>query len=124
MYAARAHAFDMYYDNYFEHETYNRVGDELKKLCDFDTRIRYFHKNPGALSENIAMAETPEAIVQLWMDSKGHRENILDKSTFFIGVGFCKKNLNEDGEKLSNDNDEFVVFAVANFSEKPSSPIN
>ena len=39
--------------------------------------------------ENIAMGySTPEAVVNGWMNSQGHRENILDSSFTYLGVGY------------------------------------
>ncbi len=41
--------------------------------------------------ENIAAGyATPEAVVSSWMDSEGHRENILNASYGKLGVGFVK----------------------------------
>ena len=31
---------------------------------------------------------TPEQVVQAWMDSPGHRENIMNSSFTHIGVGY------------------------------------
>lgn len=39
--------------------------------------------------ENIAWGQrTPEAVVNAWMNSEGHRANILNKNFTFIGVGY------------------------------------
>ena len=39
--------------------------------------------------ENIAMGQTtPEQVVQAWMNSPGHRENIMNSSFTHIGVGY------------------------------------
>lgn len=41
--------------------------------------------------ENIAMGQsTPEAVVNAWMNSPGHRANILKDDFTMIGVGCCK----------------------------------
>ena len=41
--------------------------------------------------ENIAMGyKTPEAVVDGWMNSSGHRANILNSSFTKIGVGYVK----------------------------------
>ena len=40
--------------------------------------------------ENIAMGQTtPEAVVNGWMNSEGHRANILNSSYTQIGVGYA-----------------------------------
>ncbi len=42
--------------------------------------------------ENIAGGYlSPEAVVKGWMESEGHRKNILDKYYTKIGIGFCYK---------------------------------
>ena len=42
-----------------------------------------------AKGENIAGGQlTPEAVVKAWMDSKGHRENILNSDYGKLGVGY------------------------------------
>ncbi len=44
------------------------------------------------LGENIAAGSaTPEAVVDQWMHSKGHRENMLDRHFRELGVGHCYK---------------------------------
>ena len=40
--AARYHASDMQKDNYFEHESYDRVGGRLKKTLKTFDRVRLF----------------------------------------------------------------------------------
>ncbi len=78
--AAQGHAEDMSENGYFSHTS--RDGRE------FDDRIRaQGHPSPGG--ENIAAGqETPEEVVAAWMDSPGHRRNILDCSFTSIGVGY------------------------------------
>ena len=40
--------------------------------------------------ENIAAGSpTPERVVEQWMDSQGHRENILNPAFKYLGVGYC-----------------------------------
>ncbi len=82
--AAQGHADDMANRDYFEHTTPDGVT--------FDQRIRNAgYSSPGA--ENIAKgASTAEQVVQMWMDSPGHRRNILNCDLNTIGVGF-----NSDG---------------------------
>ena len=41
----------------------------------------------GAMNENIAIAQTPDAVMAAWMNSPGHRANILNGDAFAIGVG-------------------------------------
>lgn len=77
--AAQAHASDMSARAYFEHTTPEGVT--------FDQRIRNAgYSRPGA--ENIARgATTAESVVEMWMNSPGHRANILNCDLDTIGVG-------------------------------------
>lgn len=44
------------------------------------------------LGENIAEGQnTPEQVVEEWMDSPGHKKNILEKKYKVMGVGFARK---------------------------------
>ena len=77
---ARAKSQDMKDKQYFSHTspTYGSPFDMMKSFG-----ISY--KTAG---ENIAMGyRTPEAVVEGWMNSEGHRANILNSSFKEIGVG-------------------------------------
>lgn len=83
--AARYHAADMSKDDYFDHDTHDRVDGEVKETCQTFSRIRKFG---SGYAENIAMgATTPEQTVEMWMNSTGHRENIMANHKA-LGVGF------------------------------------
>lgn len=85
--AARYQAADMSQDNYFSHDTMDRVGGQLVKKCGPWDRIANYYS--GAIGENAAAGySTPAAVVQGWMNSPGHRDNILNPATRAIGVGF------------------------------------
>jgi uncharacterized protein YkwD len=77
--AAQGHASDMAARGYFEHTTPEGVT--------FDQRIRNAgYSKPGA--ENIAQgAQTAASVMDLWMNSAGHRANILNCDLNTIGVG-------------------------------------
>ncbi len=77
--AAQGHAEDMSENDYFSH-----VSQDGRT---FDQRIRDAgYPSPGA--ENIARgAQTAEQVMQMWMDSDGHRRNILNCDLNAIGVG-------------------------------------
>ena len=77
--AAQAHAEDMSDQDYFSHTS--------EDGRTFDQRIRNAgYPSPGA--ENIARgARTAEQVMQMWMDSDGHRRNILNCDLSTIGVG-------------------------------------
>jgi uncharacterized protein YkwD len=77
--AAQAHASDMAARRYFEHTNLEGVT--------FDQRMRNAgYSQPGA--ENIARgATTAKVVVDMWMNSPGHRANILNCELRTIGVG-------------------------------------
>lgn len=55
------------------------------------TMIKNFGISYSAAGENIAMGQkTAQAVVQGWMNSSGHRANILSKSFTQIGIGYAK----------------------------------
>ena len=78
---ARAKSKDMAVNNYFAHQspTYGSAGDML----------RQFGISWSAWGENIASGQrTPEIVVNAWMNSPGHRANILSNNFSKIGVGY------------------------------------
>lgn len=78
---ARTKSQDMKNKNYFDH-TSPTYGTPFEMMKTFG--ISY--KSAG---ENIAMGQTtPEQVVQAWMNSQGHRENIMNSSFTHIGVGY------------------------------------
>lgn len=47
----------------------------------------------NAVGENIAYGyQTPEDVVEAWMNSKDHRDNILSKNYNYLGVGVAESN--------------------------------
>ena len=78
---ARYKSQDMKDKSYFSH-TSPTYGSPFQMMKSFG--ISY--KSAG---ENIAKGyATPEAVVNGWMNSSGHRANILNKSFTHIGVGY------------------------------------
>ncbi len=78
---ARQKSLDMHNNGYFAHNspTYGSPFDMMKSLG-----ITY-----RTAGENIAKGyQTPEAVVKAWMNSEGHRANILNASYTEIGVGY------------------------------------
>jgi uncharacterized protein YkwD len=95
-YAARYHAKDMAVDNYFEHDSYDRQNGDLVESCETFTRIRRFFVSGTTTNENLsAGSNTAEATVKRWMESPGHRGNILSSKSKFVGIGYYN---NEDSE--------------------------
>ena len=89
--AARYHATDMGQDNYFNHNTYDRINGALVQVCSFQDRVvGYYGSGWSALAENIAAGYgTPEQVMTGWMNSSGHRANILNPNLREIGVGYA-----------------------------------
>ncbi|PFU48175.1 serine protease [Bacillus cereus] len=80
---ARIKSEDMQKNNYFDHNspTYGSPFDMMKKFG-----ISY-----TSAGENIAQGQrTPEEVVQAWMNSAGHRANILNSGFTHIGVGYVE----------------------------------
>lgn len=78
---ARIKSQDMKNNNYFSHTspTYGSPFDMMKQFG-----IQY-----KAAGENIAKGQrTPAQVVEGWMNSEGHRANILNSSYTHIGVGY------------------------------------
>lgn len=83
MSVAEAKSQDMANLGYFSHTspTYGSPFDQIKAAG-----IQY-----RAAGENIAQGQrTPEQVVNAWMNSPGHRANILNASYTHIGVGFVE----------------------------------
>lgn len=81
---AREKSRDMSTNGYFSHTspTYGSPFDMMKK---YGISYRY-------AGENIAMGQrTPEEVVKAWMNSEGHRKNILSPNFNYIGVGYVSQ---------------------------------
>ncbi len=90
--AATAYAQDMVAGSYFSHT--GRDGSGV-----FDRIERSGYLSPGAgwtLGENLAWGTgslaTPGSIMQAWMNSPGHRENILHADYREVGIGLVSGN--------------------------------
>lgn len=81
--AAKAHSVDMATKNYFSH-----TAKDGSTFLVRSKRAGY----SNAIGENIAWGyRTPEAVVTGWMNSPGHKANILNCKAKAIGVGLGKK---------------------------------
>lgn len=77
-------AKDMYNNNYFDH-TSPTYGSPFKMMKSFGIRYTY-------AGENIAMGQrTPQEVMTAWMNSPGHRQNILSPNFTKIGVAYYNK---------------------------------
>ncbi len=77
-------------ENYFDHDSYDRVGGSLVLACEWCTRIQSYYPNYRSLGENIAAGySTPQCVMNGWKSSTmGHRENMLSANHWEIGVGY------------------------------------
>jgi len=82
--AARAHSADMARRGYFDH------GAFVQRLRSFGVRAPF-------IGENLASGPSPlsaAAIVQMWIASPPHRQNLLDRGFRLIGVGVAGSSTN------------------------------
>ncbi|MGH3647159.1 MAG: CAP domain-containing protein [Micromonosporaceae bacterium] len=80
--ASRGHSADM-----AAHEELSHTGSDGSSPWDRAGRAGY----DQAMSENIAMGyRTAEAVMEGWMKSKGHRDNILNCEAKAVGVGLAR----------------------------------
>lgn len=102
--SAKLKAQDMLERQYFEHET--PTGENVD---DFANTAGY---NYILIGENLALGnfDNDKALVQAWMDSPGHRDNILHDNYTEIGIGIIR------GDYEGNE----VWLAVQHFG-KPKS---
>ncbi|GLY28280.1 CAP domain-containing protein [Kineosporia sp. NBRC 101731] len=83
--AAQSHSEDMAKNNYFDHNSqdgrspFDRMSDAGYKF--------------GAAAENIAMGQqTPADVMDSWMNSAGHKANILNCTYTEMGLGYAVGN--------------------------------
>ncbi len=80
---ARYKSQDMINKNYFSH-TSPTYGSPFNMMESFGVKF-------SAAGENIAMGQkTAEAVMIAWMNSPGHKSNILNPTYTEIGVGLAK----------------------------------
>ncbi len=80
---ARTKSQDMIDKKYFAHES-PTYGSPFKMMEKFGLKF-------SAAAENIAKGQnTAQAVMTSWMNSPGHKANILSKQTTHIGVGAAK----------------------------------
>jgi uncharacterized YkwD family protein/spore coat assembly protein SafA len=80
---ARYKSRDMRDTGYFGHKSpqYGSPFDMMKRF-----NVQY-----SSAGENIAVGQTsPEQVVKEWMNSPGHRKNILNDTYTYIGAGYAK----------------------------------
>lgn len=74
-------ANDMYNNNYFSHSS-PTYGTPFNMMKSYGIRYTY-------AGENIAKGQrTPQEVMNAWMNSKGHRQNILSPNFTSIGTAY------------------------------------
>ena len=85
--SARLHAANMAKQNKLEHDL------DGKTMVD---RLQATGYNLESVAENIAWKQTtPRKLIAAWMESEGHKKNMLTSDFVHIGVGMAK---NDKGE--------------------------
>lgn len=80
---ARIKSEDMRDNKYFSHKS-PTYGSPFQMMKSFGITYR-------SAGENIARGQaTPQKVVDAWMNSSGHRANILNSSFTHIGVGYAE----------------------------------
>lgn len=78
---ARVKSADMRDNQYFAHDS-PTYGSPFEMMDRFGVSYRY-------AGENIAAGQrSPEAVMEAWMNSPGHRQNIMNPNYTHIGVGY------------------------------------
>ena len=114
--AAQKHSFNMVKHNFYSHTSpvkKNRTMSDRLKLVGIENAFSgenifdYFQQNPTYWSMAVGLVDG-------WMKSKGHRENILDKNYKYLGCGVYYYSNKEWS-------DYFYVKSTQNFSSKKGS---
>ncbi|GLH63375.1 CAP domain-containing protein [Parageobacillus sp. G301] len=80
---ARYKSADMRDKNYFQHNSPTYVSP-FTMMGNFEIQYRI-------TGENIAAGQrTPQEVVNSWMNSPGHRANILNRNFTHTGVGYAR----------------------------------
>lgn len=81
--AAQDHSQDM-----ADHENMSHTGSDGSSMSDRLARVGYTFRSAG---ENVAYGySTPESVMDGWMNSSGHRANILNCGFKEIGIGLAQ----------------------------------
>jgi len=80
LYIGWVHSKDMYEENYFEHDSFNRVGGSLVFDRSWSDRVKSVYPYSTRISENIAWnsSGTAQDAVTAWMNSTPHRNTIMN----------------------------------------------
>lgn len=83
--SAQAHSNDMARNNFMSH-----AGSDGSSMGD---RMKRHGYNFRAAAENVAAGQSsPQDVMRSWMNSPGHRQNILNGNYRDIGIGYARGN--------------------------------
>src|SRR5258708_18964343 len=110
--AARQHALRMANLNMLEHQ--------LPSESNLETRVAEAGARFSVIAENIAVGPTPPIIHAGWMDSPGHRKNILDPRLTSVGIAavhgqgglFAVEDFSQSVPELSVEQQEQKVVSL------------
>jgi uncharacterized protein YkwD len=110
--AARLHALRMANLNMLEHQ--------LPNESDLEARLAEAGARFSVIAENIAVGSTPPIIHAGWMDSPGHRKNILDPRLTSVGIAavhgqgglFAVEDFSQSVPELSVEQQEQRVISL------------
>lgn len=89
--AARYHAFDLGSQDYFDHDTYDRVEGNLVRVGSTFQRIGKFYDESKLNAENIAAGNlTSQATFDQWYNSVGHFATMFDAESTKAGIGYVR----------------------------------
>lgn len=87
--ASRYHAADLAEQEYFNHDSHDRINGHLVRVCDWKMRTQAYY--PTAHAEMLAEGPaTPQTVVRAWMAESAEREQILGEHRE-IGVGYSQQ---------------------------------
>ena len=102
--AARAHSADLMRNDIRGHT--GSDGSTVRQRME-----RAGISNISGWSENISYGRrTPEAVVEGWMNSPGHRANILNAARTHLGVGFVQRPGGSTAQFLTYCTQKFATF--------------
>lgn len=89
--SAKVHAEDMARRGYFDHDTqdFSQGQTTVPGFSPF-VRMGMIGATYSTAAENIAAGQnSPDAVVNAWINSSGHRANMLNPNVTHLGVGYA-----------------------------------
>jgi uncharacterized protein YkwD len=134
---ARSHSKEMAENNYFAHEGLDckKVDDRVSRAGIFYTMVgenlmqisfikRWWYREDGTITkrEYKTLDELVEESVREWMNSPGHRKNILTKEFDETGVGIAIQNVPKEYVEKTTPSLVIVPYIEGTVCPTPSKP--